>query len=117
MKTLADIAVAPPPAQKKKRRWLNRLLALAAVLLVLFAALAWYLNTDSFREKVRARVVADLERMTGGKVEIESFTWKFSTLQFEIRNLTIHGREAANEIPYAHADRIRVAVRRSEEHT
>ena len=111
MKTLADIAVAPPPAQKKKRRWLNRLLALAAVLLVLFAALAWYLNTDSFREKVRARVVADLERMTGGKVEIESFTWKFSTLQFEIRNLTIHGREAANEIPYAHADRIRVAVK------
>jgi len=81
------------------------------VFLGLFAALAWYLNSDSFRETVRARVVADLERMTGGKVEIQSFTWKLSTLEFEIRNLTIHGREAANEVPYAHADRITVGVK------
>jgi translocation and assembly module TamB len=100
-----------PPPQKKKRRWLKRLVVIAAVFLVLFAALSLYLNSDSFRETVRARVVADLERMTGGKVEITSFTWKLSSLQFEIHNLTIHGREAANEIPYAHADRITVGVK------
>ena len=106
-----DNAAASPPIQKKKRHWLRRLGIATAVFLVLFAALAWYLNSDSFRETVRTRVIADLERMTGGKVEIESFTWKLSTLQFEIRNLTIHGREAGNEVPYAHADRITMEVK------
>ncbi|HMC29297.1 MAG TPA: hypothetical protein VKL99_00580, partial [Candidatus Angelobacter sp.] len=107
----ADKAAAAPPGKKKKKRWLRRLAVITAVFLVLFAALVLYLNSDSFRESVRTRVVADLERMTGGKVEIAFFTWKLSTLQFEIRNLTIHGREAANEVPYAHADRITVGVK------
>ena len=49
--------------------------------------------------------------MTGGKVEVESFTWNLSTLHFEARNVTIHGREAAGEVPYAHADRIGVDVK------
>jgi translocation and assembly module TamB len=111
MTLLAENTGAGPPGKKKKKRWLRRLGVVAAIFLVLFVALAWYLNSDSFRDTVRARVGADLERMTGGKVEIESFTWKLSTLQFEIRNVTIHGREAANEVPYAHADRIAVEAK------
>ncbi|HZD93544.1 MAG TPA: hypothetical protein VE133_04775, partial [Candidatus Sulfotelmatobacter sp.] len=102
-----DLEVAVPPVHTgKKRRWLRRLAIVAAVLLALLAGLAFYLNSDSFRQTVRARVISDLERMSGGKVEIESFTWKLSALQFEIRNVTIHGREAADDVPYAHADRI-----------
>jgi translocation and assembly module TamB len=108
----AQTVVAAPPASKgKKRRLRLALLVAVAALAVLVAGLALYLNSDSFRETMRARVVAELERATGGKVEIESFTWKLSTLQFEIRNLTIHGREAQNEVPYAHADRISVSVK------
>src|SRR5215831_12375993 len=104
--------LAPPPATAgKKRRLLRMLMAAALVLLLVLGGLAIYLNSDSFRETVRARVVAELERATGGTVEIESFTWKLSTLHFEIRNLTIHGREARNEVPYAHADRILVGVK------
>ena len=41
-------------------------------------------------------------------MEVGSFTWKLSTLHFEVRNVTIHGREAASEAPYAHADSIAV---------
>ena len=70
--------------------------------------LGLYLNSDSFRETVRQRVIAELRQMTGGRVEVGSFTWKLSTLHFEVRNVTIHGREAAGEVPYAHADRIAV---------
>ena len=70
-----------------------------------------YLNSGSFRETVRQRVIAELRQMTGGKVEVESFTWNLSTLHFEARNVTIHGREAAGEVPYAHADRIGVDVK------
>jgi translocation and assembly module TamB len=101
--------LAAPPAAKAKKRWLRRVLWVTAlVFLIGLGGLAVYLNSDSFQESVRARVTAGLERASGGKVDIESFTWKLSTLQFEIRNLTIHGREAANEVPYAHADRISV---------
>ncbi|HZS27239.1 MAG TPA: hypothetical protein VFB76_08400, partial [Candidatus Angelobacter sp.] len=103
--------VATPAGTGKKRRF-RRMLAIAAlVLLGLLGGLAIYLNSDSFRETVRARMIADLERATGGRVEIGSFSWKLSELQFEIHNLTIHGREAANEVPYAHADRIFVDLK------
>ncbi len=111
MKLTTDPAIAEPPVQQKKKRWLRRLAAIVAVLLVVLGALALYLNSDSFRQRVHDRVVADLERMTGGKVEIESFTWKLSTLQFEIRNVSIHGREVANDVPYAHADQVSVGVK------
>lgn len=103
--------VATPAGTGKKRRFRRVLVIAALVLLVLLGGLAIYLNSDSFHETVRARVIADLERATGGRVEIGSFTWKLSELQFEIHNLTIHGREAANEIPYAHADRIFVDLK------
>jgi translocation and assembly module TamB len=102
-------AIAAPPAGKGAKRRLR--VALLVTVAVLAGGLAIYLNSDGFRETMRARVVAELERATGGKVEIASFTWKLSTLQFEIRNLTIHGREAVYEVPYAHADRISVGVK------
>jgi translocation and assembly module TamB len=105
------VLAVPTASKGKKRRYRRAFAVIALVFLVLLGGLAIYLNSDSFRETVRARVVAELQRATGGRVEIESFTWQLSTLHFEIRNLTIHGREAANEIPYAHADRISVGVR------
>ncbi len=108
--TQTEVA-APPAGKGRKRRLRLALLVTVAVLGLLAAGLAIYLNSDGFRETMRARVVAELERATGGKVEIESFTWKLSTLQFEIRNLTIHGREARTEVPYVHADRISVNVK------
>ena len=77
----------------------------------LLLACLFYLNSSSFRETVRQRVITELRQMTGGKVEVESFTWNLSTLHFEARNVTIHGREAAAEVPYAHADRIGVDVK------
>jgi translocation and assembly module TamB len=107
----SPVVVAAPPAEKKKKRWLKRLAIVMAVFLALLAGVVFYLNTVSFRQSVRARVVADLERMTGGKVEIESFTWQLSNWQIEIRNVTIHGRESAKEVPYAHADRVTVNVK------
>ncbi|MCU1331678.1 MAG: hypothetical protein JWM08_670, partial [Candidatus Angelobacter sp.] len=83
----------------------------AAVLGLLLVGLLMYLNSGSFREAVRQRVMAELRQMTGGRVEVESFTWNLSTLHFEAKNVTIHGREAAGEVPYAHADRIGVDVK------
>jgi translocation and assembly module TamB len=105
--------VPKEPSQKalKKRRfkWVQALIGFS--LLGLTIGLALYLNSDAFRERVRARVVSELERMTGGRAELESFSWNLSQLRFEARGLTIHGLEGPKEIPYVHADRVSVRLR------
>jgi translocation and assembly module TamB len=111
MSTSSDLNVATPAKPGRKRK-LRRLLIISGLgLIVVLVAGFFYLNSNSFRETVRQRVMLELRQMTGGKVEVESFTWNLSTLHFEARNVTIHGREAAGEVPYAHADRIGVDVK------
>lgn len=111
MSSETDVSMAPPTTPVKKRKLLRVLVIGCLALTLLLIGLAIYLNSGSFRETVRQRVIAELRQMTGGSVEVESFTWKLSTLHFEARNVTIHGREATNEVPYAHADRIGVDVK------
>jgi len=111
MSSKTDVNVAPPPTPTKKRKLLRLLILAGLALALLLLGLLFYLNSGSFRETVRQRVISELRQMTGGKVEVESFTWNLSTLHFEARNVTIHGREAAGEVPYAHADRIGVDVK------
>src|ERR1700759_4019977 len=101
--------VAPSPAKIRRRRTFYIFAALAVAAFV--AGVLLYLNSASFQQTVRNRVVHELEHMTGGKVEIQSLTWKLSTLQIEVRGLTIHGLEAANEAPYAHVERINLTVK------
>jgi translocation and assembly module TamB len=51
-------------------------------------------------------LVAELERVTGGRVDLGGIHTIPFRFQVEIRNLTIHGRESASEVPYAHVDRL-----------
>jgi translocation and assembly module TamB len=81
------------------------------LLLGAVVGLAVYLDSDSFREKVRIRVAAELERMTGGRVEIASFAWNLSRLHFEAKGLTIHGLESRGEEPYVQAGRVSVRLK------
>ncbi len=105
---MSTIVAAPP----KKKRGLKRTFWAAGLLLVIVVALLFlYLNSDWFRESMRSKIVAELERTTGGKVEMQSLTWRLSTLHFDVRGLTIHGREGPTEVPYVHADNISVDAR------
>ena len=94
------------PPLKKKWRFRRLDLFVTVLLFVLFVSLALYLSSDAFRDVVRRKVVAELERTTGGKVELQSFTWRLSRLEFEAKGLTIHGLEGPGQIPYVHADRL-----------
>ena len=109
MSTKAEVNIPPPGVKPRKLR--RVLIAIGLLFVAAFVGLVSYLNSDSFRESVRQRVIADLRQMTGGDVELQSFTWNLSRLEFEARNVTIHGREAAGEVPYAHADLIIVDVK------
>ncbi len=93
-----------PGAKPRRRRIWRYLLFVAISGGLLLSALAWYMTTDSFQAVVRRRLVAELERITGGKVQIGSFHTIPLQLQVEVRDLTIHGREAASDVPYAHVD-------------
>ena len=97
------------PEKKRQFKWRQAIASL--VLLASTIGLPVWLNSDAFREMVRARVVAELQRMTGGRVELKSFTWKLSQLHFEGQGLTIHGLEPAGEEPYIHADRVSLRLK------
>ncbi len=95
-----------PRAKSRWRRFCKYLLITAAAGVVLLGAFAWYATTDSFQSWVRQRLITELERVTGGRVELREFHTVPLHLQVEIRGLTIHGLEGANEVPYAHIDRV-----------
>ena len=67
MSTKAEINIAPPIIPAKKRK-LRRLLILTGLaLVVVLVGLGFYLNSNSFRETVRQRVIAELRQMTGAR--------------------------------------------------
>ena len=93
------------PASSPRRWWKYVLLLAGTGLLVLIGA-GWYITTDSFQGYVRSRLVAELERITGGRAEIGSFHVVPFHMQVEVRDITVHGSEPASDVPLAHADHL-----------
>ena len=94
---------SPKPAPR--RLW-KYLLAIFLLGLLALGGGAWYVTTESFQSYVRARIVAAVEKATGGRVELGAYHTIPFRLQVEIRDFTIHGLEPAGEVPLAHVDRI-----------
>ncbi len=78
--------------------------------LLLLSAFLWYVTTDSFQQMVRHRLIAAIEHATGGRVELGSFHVIPLQFQLEVRDLSIHGREAASERPLVHVDSMTATV-------
>jgi translocation and assembly module TamB len=103
----------PRPERPRGRARHVALLAVfwAIVAIAAFAgAFAWYATTPAFANRVRHAVIARLERATGGRVELKTFTWRLMHLEFTAENLTIHGREAPDQVPWLHIDRLYVRL-------
>jgi translocation and assembly module TamB len=103
------------PAARPRRGWKQRcwkyLLIAAGVGIVAVVAGLWYITTDSFQSYVRSRVVAEIERITGGRAECGSFHIVPFHMQVEVRNITVHGKEPATEGPLVHADSLVAQVK------
>jgi len=93
----------------RRQVWRYLLVALAGGALVLGAA-AWYVTTDSFQALVRRRLVSELERVSGGRVELGAVHTVPFRFLVDVRDLTIHGTEGPGETPYAHVDRLLVEM-------
>jgi len=99
------------PTPPRRRLWLRLLLLFCIFSAVSLCILGWYATTDSFQQAARRRVILALEKTTGGRVELgELHTIPFR-LRIDARNLTIHGREAADQVPYLHIDRLQAELR------
>jgi translocation and assembly module TamB len=103
--------MSEPRAKPRWRRFRNYLLLTGLIGMLLLGGVTWYTTTDSFQNLVRHRLVAELERITGGRVELGGIHTIPFRFQVDIRDLTIHGREAASEVPYAHVDRLVARVK------
>ncbi len=95
--------------RQKRRAALQAILALALLAIVLATGL--YLTSNSFQNRVRSKVIGELELMTGGRVELQSFRWNLSRLEIVADNLTIHGLEKPGEAPYVHLDHLVVRAK------
>ena len=85
----------------RKRRWKRALwfAALAALAVVLaLCAVVWTGLADRWG---RRAIVGQLEKMTGGRVELGRFHFEPLRLRATLGNLTIHGQEP-EEIGRAH---------------
>jgi len=98
--------VTEPSTKRTGRRWWKYLLFVAAAGILAALSLLLYVNTDSFQSLVRRRLIAELERVTGGRVEVGSIHTAPFRLQADVRDITVHGLESASEVPLAHADRV-----------
>ena len=99
--------------EPKKRLRRRRILVGVAVLAILglaFAGVAGWINSSAGESFVRKRVVARLETVLGGRIEMQSFHWQFLRLEADAEGIVIHGRERTDEAPYARIDALRVQI-------
>jgi len=86
------------------RRVLQIFLALVAVLVLAFTALVVALSLGWFDTPMRNAVVGQIERVTGGRVELGHFHFSPFSLSVEVQDLTVHGLEPEGTPPLFHTD-------------
>lgn len=97
---------------KKLGRILLRIAAGAGILLAA-SAIAGFLVIRSgwFREEVRERIIAGIERSTGARAEIGGFDFDWERLTATVSLLVVHGREPAGETPLLTAQSVTAGFR------
>jgi translocation and assembly module TamB len=90
------------------KRGLKWLAATAAGAGLLLAMVSWSGLGERWAQRA---LVRQIERMTGGRVELKQFRFRLSDLRAELTDFTLHGREAEGMKPFFHADALVVDVR------
>ena len=93
------------------KRWLKFLAAVTATLLGVVVILLILVQTGWLSGWVRKGVIAQIEKMSGGRVELKTFRFNVWALRAELDDFTLHGREAEGIPPFFHADSIIVDLR------
>jgi translocation and assembly module TamB len=85
--------------------------AVAALAFALAVGGVLILRSDWFREKVRARIVAAVEKATGGRAEIGAFRFDWRQLRAQVEGFVLHGSEPAAGPPLLRADSVQLGIK------
>lgn len=88
------------PGGPRRGRALWNLAGAAIALIAIVTVLGLWASSPQFEDVVRGRLVAELEKATGGRVEVGSLHWRLSNLEATAGGVVIHGLEGAGEAPY-----------------
>ncbi len=84
---------------------------LGALLFMAIAAVMVVLRTAWFREQVRQRIVAEVERASGGRAELGAFQFEAGAMRAEVRDFILHGTEAPGSQPLLRVRRAAVGLK------
>jgi uncharacterized protein involved in outer membrane biogenesis len=97
---------------KRPVKWTLRILgALLALILLLGLAAVLILPSAWFRGKVRDRMVAEIERVSGGRTEIGEFKFDWKTMTAEVAPFVLRGTEPLTERPLFRAESVKVGLK------
>src|ERR1700683_4437702 len=91
------------------------LLRAAAALLVLAAVCALtgvlVFRSGWFQELVHRRMVMEIEKATGGRVEIGNFSFDWKRLEATVGPVILHGKESVAEPPFVRVASVTAGLR------
>jgi translocation and assembly module TamB len=83
------------------RRWFHGALAILGLLLLLLGGLVFFaLRSPEMRERIRARIVREVEQATGARAELRKFDFDWIAWRVWIEDLVLHGTEAEGRAPF-----------------
>jgi translocation and assembly module TamB len=86
-------------------------ICVAALVIVAVVAGIVVVQTQWFRDKVRAQIVSAVETATGGTANIGAFSFDWRHLRAQIRDFTLHGLEQPGSAPLFHANLLQVDLK------
>jgi translocation and assembly module TamB len=95
---------------RARRLWIAAA-SLAALVLAVALSAVLVLRSAWFREKIRERIVAEVEKATGGRTEIGAFKFDWKQMRAEVDGFVLHGTEPPDAPPLARADAIALGIR------
>jgi translocation and assembly module TamB len=85
--------------------------ALAILAAVCFLAGVLVLRSGWFQEKIRARIIAEIEHATGTRVDMGAFRFDEEHMTATVSPLVVHGTEPAGEAPLFQAESVTLGLR------
>lgn len=85
--------------------------SMVLLLLIVVVAGVTILRSDWFQNKVRLRLISEVEKATGGTVEIGAFRFDWKTMTAEIDRFVVHGTEPASGPPLLMVPKLAVGLK------
>jgi translocation and assembly module TamB len=89
-------------------RWAGAVVAIVIVLVVFAGYIV--LEAPQFHQYVLAKIVEQVERTTGGKLEVENWDFHLSPMVVNLYGITFHGTEGPERKPLLIAEKLTVGV-------